>query len=156
VIAVSTEKPANARSMTVEHTRQIVRAYHAAYCGKDVRAAAAMLGDPFRFSSPMMTFDKPEQHVAALNRFVPFISNCDVISELHGEGEATLIYDLRVSLPPATQRCAEHFRVRDDQIREILIIVDATPWHPIIEAAATIRGPLEVASHSAKRSETHK
>ncbi len=131
--------------MTVEDTRQIVRAYHNAYCRGDV-PAAALLGDRFSFSSPMMTFDTPQQHVAALVRFVPFITRCDLISELYGDREATLVYDLHVSLPPGIQRCAEHFRLRDGRISTIVIIFDATPWHPLIEAAAAIRGPLEVAS----------
>jgi hypothetical protein len=132
--------------MTVEESRQIVRAYHDAYCRGDLAAAAARLGDRFSFSSPMMAFDTPHQHVAALGRFVPFITGCEVISELYGDGEATLVYDLHVSLPTGIQRCAEHFRLRDGRISTIIIIFDATPWHPIIQAAAAIRGPLEVAS----------
>ena len=144
---MATHDVASRRSMTIGDTRQIVRPYHNAYCRRDVPAAAAVLGDPFRFSSPMMTFDNPQQHVAALKRFVTFVTGSDLISELYGEGEATLVYDLHVSLPPARQRCAEHFRAQDDRICEITIIFDATPWHPIIEAAAAIRGPLEVASH---------
>jgi hypothetical protein len=123
-----------------------VRAYHDAYCRGDVPAAAALLGEPFRFSSPMMAFDAPQQHAAALVRFVPFITRCELISELYGDGEATLVYDLHVSLPPRVQRCAEHFRLRDDRISAITIIFDATPWHPIIAAAAAIRGPLDVAA----------
>src|SRR5262249_60223356 len=114
------------------------RAYHSAYCGGDVPAAAALLGDQFSFSSPMMAFDTSQQHVAALIRFVPFITRVDLISELYGDGEATLVYDLHTSLPAGIQRSAEHFRVRDGRIIAITIIFDATPWHAIIEAAATI------------------
>ena len=36
---------------------------------------------PVRFSSPMMALDSPEQHITALNRFVPLITGCDLISE---------------------------------------------------------------------------
>jgi hypothetical protein len=74
--------------MSVEDTRHVVRAYHDAYCRRDVPAAAAVLGDQFRFSSPMMAFDSPQQHDAALNRFVPFITACELMSELYGEREA--------------------------------------------------------------------
>jgi len=126
-------------------TREVVRAYHDAYCRGDVQAASSQLADSFHFSSPMMAFDTPQQHVAALARFVPFITGVDLISELYGEGEATLIYDLHTSLPASTQRSAEHFRVSRGRISSIVIIFDATPWHPIIKAAADIRGPLEVA-----------
>lgn len=133
----------------MDDTRLIVRAFHRAYCQGDVPAAAAFLSDKFTFSSPMMGFDTPQQHVAALVRFVPFITGCDLISELYGDGEATLVYDLHVSLPPRIQRSAEHFRVRGGRISSIVIIFDATQWHSIMKAAAVIRGPLEVAHETA-------
>lgn len=133
--------------MSQAETEKIVRAYHDAYRRGDVSAAGALLAESFRFSSPMMAFDSPDQHVAALNRFVPFITGVDMISELYGESEATLVYDLHTSLPggAATQRSAEHFRVAGGRISAIIIIFDATPWRPIIEAAADMLGPLEVA-----------
>jgi hypothetical protein len=132
--------------MTLEETRAIVRAYHDAYRRRDLPTIASLLGDQFRFSSPMMAFDSPRQHMAALERFVPFVTGCEMISELYAEGEATLVYDLHVSLPPRVQRSAEHFKVHDCRIAEIIIVFDATPCHPIIHAAATMRDPLEVAS----------
>ena len=52
-----------------------------------------------------------------------------------------------MSLPPKIQRCAEHFRLVDGRISSIMIIFDASPWRPIIAAAAKIRGPLAVADH---------
>jgi SnoaL-like domain len=133
-------------AMTSEDIREIVRTYHDAYCRGDVPAAAAVLDEQFRFTSPMMAFDTPRQHIAGLERFVPFITHCELISELYGDDEATLVYDLHVSLPPGTSRCAEHFRLRNGRISAIVLIFDATPWRPIIEAAATVRGPLEVAA----------
>jgi hypothetical protein len=132
--------------MSLEETRWIVRAYHDAYRRRELPAIASLLGDEFRFSSPMMAFDTPQQHMVALARFVPFVTNCEMISELYADGEATLVYDLHVSLPPRVQRTAEHFKVHDGLITEIIIVFDATPWHPIIEAAAQMRGPLEVAA----------
>jgi hypothetical protein len=133
--------------MSQDETREIVRAYHDAYRRGDITAAGARLADSFRFSSPIMAFDSPQQHVAALVRFVPFITGVDMISELYGDGEATLVYDLCTTMPgdAAIQRCAEHFRVSGGRISSIIIIFDATPWRPIIQAAADIRGPLEVA-----------
>ena len=131
--------------MSQAQTREVVRAYHDAYRRGDVAAAGAQLADSFTFSSPMMAFDSPRQHVAALARFVPFITGVDLISELYGDGEATLIYDVHTSLPgaAANQRSAEYFRVTDGRISSIILVFDATPWRPIIQAAADIRGPLE-------------
>ncbi len=133
--------------MSHDETRRVVRAYHDAYRQGDVTAAGAQLAESFKFSSPIMAFDTVQQHVAALVRFVRFITDIDMISQLYGEGEATLVYDLHTTMPgdAAKQRCAEHFRVSEGRISSIIIIFDATPWRPIIQAAAEIRGPLEVA-----------
>ena len=125
-----------------DETRLIVRAYHDAYRRGDVPAAIALLAEKFTFSSPILGFASPQLHAAALVRFVSFITGCDLISELYGNGEATLVYDLHVSLTPRVRRTAEHFRVRDGRIFEMTTIFDATPWRPIIDAAAAIDGPL--------------
>ena len=45
-----------------------------------------------------------------------------MISELYGEGEATLLYDLRTSTPAGTQRTAEHFRLAAGKIASIILL----------------------------------
>ena len=52
-----------------------------------------------KFISPIMAFDSPQQHVAALVRFVPFITGVDMISELYGDGEESIVYDLCTTMP---------------------------------------------------------
>ena len=52
----------------------------------------------------------PEPDVT-LVRFVPFITGCELMSELYGNLEATLVHNLHVALPPRMQRCTEHFRI---------------------------------------------
>jgi hypothetical protein len=77
--------------MSQAQTREVVRTYHDANRRGDVTAAGAQLADSFSFSSPIMAFDSPRQHIAALVRFVPFIARVELISELYGDGEATLV-----------------------------------------------------------------
>jgi hypothetical protein len=125
--------------MSRAQTRDVVRAYH--------HAIGILLAESFAFRSPIMAFDSPRQHLAALVRFMPFVTSVEMISELYGLEEATLVYDLYTSLPPKIQRCAEHFRIVDGRISSIIIIFDATPWRAIISAATEIRGPLEIAEH---------
>ncbi len=54
-----------------------------------------------------------------------------MISELYGESEATLVYDVHTATPAGTQRTAEHFRLGDGKITSIMLIFDATPWQPM-------------------------
>ncbi|WP_370961997.1 hypothetical protein [Amycolatopsis sp. cg9] len=91
-------------------TREAVQAYHRARFDGDVTAAAARLADTFSFESPL-------------------------ISELYGESEATLVYDVHTATPVGVQRTAEHFRLRDGKIEAITLIFDATRWHPVMAAA---------------------
>ncbi|MET1074257.1 MAG: hypothetical protein ABWY11_16540, partial [Umezawaea sp.] len=59
----------------------------------------------------------------------------DLMSELHGDAEATLVYDVHTASPVGTQRTAEHFRLADGRITSILLIFDGAPWQALMAAA---------------------
>ncbi len=114
-----------------ERTRRIVRGYHEARFRGDVAAASARLGEPFRFQSPFIDSDDRTGHLATLPGFVSIVTGVDLISELYGEAEATLVYDVHTATPAGTQRTAEHFRLHDGKIASITLIFDAAPWQPM-------------------------
>jgi len=116
---------------TSEQTRRAVRGYHEARFRGDAAAAAAHLGEPFRFQSPFFTSDDRAGHLATLPGFVSIVTGVDLISELYGEAEATLVYDVHTATPAGTQRTAEHFRLDDGRITSILLVFDASPWQPM-------------------------
>ncbi|OXM46428.1 hypothetical protein [Amycolatopsis alba] len=113
--------------------RETVQAYHRARFAGDVPAATTLLGDAFTFRSPMMTADA-DGHLAGLPGFLQVVTGVDMISELYGDAEATLVYDVHTVLPMGIQRTAEHFRLREGRIESITLIFDATPWHPALAA----------------------
>jgi len=113
---------------TDTQTRRVVSAYHAARTAGDLEAASVYLAPTFTFQSPMMGFDSPVTYLARHRAFHPLVTGLDMISELYGEGEATLVYDLHMATPAGTQRTAEHFRVTAGKISSILMIFDASPW----------------------------
>ncbi|MFG1686863.1 hypothetical protein ACGFNP_42330 [Nonomuraea sp. NPDC049269] len=112
-------------------TRDVVRGYHEARFRGDVPTAAALIGDEFSFRSPLMTSDDAAGHLAGIVGFVNVVTGVDLISELYGESEATLVYDVHTATPVGTQRTAEHFKLVDGRIASILLIFDATPWQPM-------------------------
>ncbi|MFB6810674.1 nuclear transport factor 2 family protein [Streptomyces sp. NPDC056387] len=117
-------------------TRHTVRAYHDARFRGDVPTAAAQIGDGFTFRSPFITSDSPTGHLDGLDGLLGIVTGVDLISELYGETEATLVYDVHTT--PAvgiTQRTAEHFRLRDGRITAIRLIFDSAPWQAIMTAA---------------------
>ncbi|WP_328458810.1 hypothetical protein [Amycolatopsis sp. NBC_00438] len=115
-------------------TRETVQAYHRARFAGDVPAAAARLTGTFTFESPLLSADA-DGHLAGLAGFLRVVSGVEMISELYGESEATLVYDVHTATPVGTQRTAEHFRLRDGRIEAITLIFDATRWHPLMAAA---------------------
>ncbi|MDP9864193.1 MULTISPECIES: nuclear transport factor 2 family protein [Streptosporangium] len=118
--------------MTPEtQTRQIVRGYHEARFRGDVPGAAARLAGAFTFRSPLMSSTDPTGHLAGLAGFLQVVTGVDMISELYGESEATLVYDVHTATPAGTQRTAEHFRLDGGKITSITLIFDATPWQPM-------------------------
>ncbi|MFG3227329.1 hypothetical protein ACGF07_21420 [Kitasatospora sp. NPDC048194] len=123
--------------MTIESpTRHTVKTYHRARFRGDVATAAAQIGEGFTFRSPFITSDSPTGHLDGLDRLLGIVTSVELISELYGETEATLIYDIRTA--PAvgiTQRTAEHFRLHDGRITAITLIFDSAPWQAIMAAA---------------------
>lgn len=116
-------------------TRETVLAYSRARFAGDVTAAAGQLAATFTFRSPLIGSDDARGHLAGLGAFVSVVTGVDMLSELYGESEATLVYDVHTATPVGTQRTAEHFRLSDGKITAITLIFDATPWHPIMAAA---------------------
>jgi hypothetical protein len=113
--------------------REVVQTYHQARFAGDVPAAAAQLAGTFTFQSPLISSDA-HGHLAGLAGFLQVVTGVEMISELYGESEATLVYDVHTATPVGTQRTAEHFRLRDGRIESITLIFDATRWHPIMAA----------------------
>lgn len=113
-------------------TQQTVRGYHDARFRGDVPAAVAHLAEPFTFHSPLMGSEDPSGHLAGLPGFLKVVTGVDMISELYGECEATLVYDVHTATPAGTQRTAEHFRLDGTGITSIMLIFDGTPWQSML------------------------
>jgi hypothetical protein len=113
---------------TDNQTRQVVSAYRAACKAGDAETAASYLAPDFSFESPLMRLADPHSYLASHIAFQKLMMRTDLISELYGDGEATLIYNLHAPIPGEIQRTAEHFRLAGGRIESILLIFDATPW----------------------------
>jgi hypothetical protein len=125
--------------MNQEKTRDVVRAYHDAWTSGDIEIAGGYLAAEFRTRAPVGSYDSKEQYLVGLARFRSLVTGLDLISELYGAGEATLIYDVHTSTPAGTLRTAEHFEVGEDGIRSTRLIFDATDWKAMLaEQGATV------------------
>ncbi|GJF34959.1 hypothetical protein KNE206_76590 [Kitasatospora sp. NE20-6] len=124
----------------VTATRRTVRAYHEARFRGDVATAAAQIGGSFSFRSPFIASTSPTGHLDGLDGLLGIVTGVELISELYGEAEAILVYDVHTA--PAvgiTQHTAEHFRLHDGRITSIALIFDSAPWQAIMSAAGPAR-----------------
>lgn len=125
---------------TYAPTRHTVTAYHGARFRGDVATAAAQIGEGFLFRSPFITSDSPAGHLDGLDGLLGVVTGVELISELYGETEATLVYDIHTAPTVGiTQRTAEHFRLQDGRITAITLIFDSAPWQAIMAAVSPTR-----------------
>ena len=123
---------------TQVQARQVVTTFSAARTAGDRDAASSMLAPAFTFQSPMMRIDDSEAYLKSHIQFQRLVTDLQMISELYGDDEATLIYDLHTATPAGIQRTAEHFTLTAGNISSILLIFDATPWRPFLAAAGVV------------------
>jgi SnoaL-like domain len=119
-------------SETTPNTREIVRAYHEAWTSGDIAAAGQFLGEDFTTRAPVGSYDSKDAYLTGLSRFRGFVTGLDLISELYGDGEAMLLYDVHTDTPAGTLRTAEYFKLRGDRIASTLLVFDATEWKAML------------------------
>lgn len=109
-------------------SRQVVRAYHDAWTAGDVDAAAAYLAEGFTsWGSGNMHSASGTAFAESLRHFRQGVTGVDLISELYGDDEATLVYDVHVE-GVGTVRTAEHFRLAGGRIASNILIFDEWPY----------------------------
>ncbi len=116
-----------------EQTHGIVRGYHDAWVSGDVDAAGAYLADevvnPAPFNNCSTDPISRADYLKFLRGFRQRVTGVDLISELYGHGEATLVYDVHTSTPAGARTfpTAEHFRITGGLISNVILIFNAAP-----------------------------
>ena len=117
---------------TQTETHTAVRAYHDAWTTGDPDATRRVLANEIVNPNPLNDYaDKAQpldEYIRFLSQFASLVTGATLISELYGDGEATLVYDVQTSTPVGTVRTAENFKLVDGRIATINLIFDATAW----------------------------
>ncbi|MBF6612755.1 MAG: hypothetical protein IVW55_06450 [Chloroflexi bacterium] len=123
-------QPILSNKSSQEQTRRVVRSYHDAWVSGDVSAAGAFLADEIPNPAPFNGFSPAPisrtDYLDVLAKFRRGVTGVDMISELYGEAEATLVYDVHLATG-RTFTVAEHFRLTDGVISKVILVFDATP-----------------------------
>jgi hypothetical protein len=118
---------------SVAQTRDTVRAYHAAWTGPDVARAGDFIAEEFQTRAPVGSYDTRATYLAGLANFRNrFVTRVDLLSELYGQDEATLLYDVHTTTPAGTLRTAEHFKLVGGKIASTILVFDATEWKAML------------------------
>lgn len=119
--------------MTTEaQTRVTVRAYYDAWVGGDIAAAGMLLAESFTNFTPINNYYTLSDYLESLRKFHQIMKSLDLISDLYGENEAILLYNIHTSTPVGSSLIVEHFRLTNGKISSITSIFDATRWHRIV------------------------
>jgi hypothetical protein len=118
---------------SMSQTRDTVRAYHAAWTGANVARAGDFIAEEFQTRAPVGSYDTRATYLAGLANFRNrFVTGVDLLSELYGQDEAMLLYDVHTNTPAGTLRTAEHFRLVGGKIASTILVFDATEWKAML------------------------
>jgi hypothetical protein len=116
-------------------SRAIVRAYYDAWVDGDIDTAGMVLTDAFTNFTPINNYYTPSDYLESLRKFHQIMTSIDLVSELYGENEATLLYHVHLATPVGSSLIVEHFRLTNGKISSITSIFDATPWRKGVQPA---------------------
>ncbi|WP_051836406.1 nuclear transport factor 2 family protein [Streptomyces sp. NRRL WC-3742] len=109
--------------MNTADTLAVVRAYHRAWTSGDHPAAVRLLAPDLAVETPVNEYPTVESFAQALSGFGSLVRSVRLLSELAGDDEAVLLYDLEAErIGP--MRIAEHFTVQGGRITRIRQIHD--------------------------------
>lgn len=95
--------------------RELVRRYHDSWSNRRFSDAVDLLAAGLRVEVPINEYPTRESFARALVAFGSMVERVELLSELAGEGEAMLLYDLTVA-GLGKVRVAEHFTLRSGRI----------------------------------------
>jgi hypothetical protein len=104
---------------------EIVRGYFDAWSRGDIAASRQYLAGDLAFVGALKRGNSAAEYLDALSGFRKLITTGNnLISELYGDNEATLIYESQTVAGPI--RIAEHLRLASGKISSIMLILDPT------------------------------
>lgn len=101
----------------------VARAYHRGWTSRNVDTVIMLLSPQLEVEVPINAYPTKESFVTAVAAFGALVKQIDVLAELGNDTEAMLLYDMDVERV-GRMRVAEHFTVRDGQIRRIRQVHD--------------------------------
>lgn len=113
----------------------VVERYTDAWMAGRIDEARTYLADDLEFRGSIDQFDRADDFIAQLGRFVTMLTRVDMLESFYDDDRAALLYDCVTPTPAGTIRTAEFFRVADGKIAAIRLVFDATTLRQLMSEA---------------------
>jgi ketosteroid isomerase-like protein len=111
----------------------VVQSYHRAWTTGQFDEAGRLLADDLNVEVPINNYPTKASFIDAVKQTRQMVSKVELLSELGGDREAMLLYDM--TLPFGDMRIAEHFTVSGGRITRIRQIHDTVAIRAAFAAA---------------------
>jgi hypothetical protein len=95
------------------------------FCAGDIEGIEKLLSPDLSFNGPLHQFSSSESYIRSLYQDPPGHSSFTVLSVSEGENTVVVFYEYKK--PDNTLLIAQHFKLRQDKICEIVLIFDTAP-----------------------------
>ena len=119
--------------MSEQDALHVCKRYFLAWSSGGLDAAAGWLADDLAVEVPINHYPTKASFVRAVGLTQESCSGITTLSQLGGQGEAVLLYDM--TLPFGVMRVAEHFAVSDNKITHLRQVHDT---HQLRQAMAAM------------------
>lgn len=106
-----------------DNSREVVLQYLRCFCAGDIAGIEKLLSPDLSFNGPFHQYDSSESYIRSLRRNPPEKSSYKILSILSGDNTVAVFYEY--DKPENKLLIAQHFKIRQDSICEILIVFDS-------------------------------
>ncbi len=103
--------------------RDIVLKYLKCFCGGDIDGMQTLLTEDCCLTGPLYRFNSRDEYIQSLQKDPPEPAACEIIEIVEGAAGILILYRYEKSTGPLT--IAQFFRLKDNQIRETLLVFDS-------------------------------
>jgi SnoaL-like domain len=101
----------------------VALAFTKAWTSHDMAAAAEYVAEDVAFEGPMTQTTGAKSYVEALGGFAQTVTGMRMIAALGDDEGAMIMYEVQTG-PAGVLRAAEHFLIRDGQIKSDMLVFD--------------------------------
>ena len=114
-------------------TARAAERFFDAWTSKDFEQARALVHDDVTFEGPIDRFSDADSYLASLQQLSAIVTGAEKQKVFVDGDDVCVIYDLK-TVPVASTRTCEWYRMRDGKVASVSVVFDARPFAALLEA----------------------